>query len=433
VAKTRVPSPTALVRAAVEALVAQFFERLSVGELLDDAWSGATAALARAGRSDVSPAPDYPADPVAAYVLHDERFPTLESQADGYLSLDDLATAALEELLAGRRDGHTHLLPQGRFWGVETDPTSPAGWTSRSFGMVLTDTSPLTVADVMPRGPAQQAGLRRGQAVLAINEHPVAHLRRLQAAARLDWEPAAVNRLSVRTPGQNSLELELRSELVPMPFTTLLPGPLGLLRMDGFSSSETEMAALRAALLGFEQAKALGWVIDMRWSGGGPSVQLSRLLVNEGRLFSRQRHDEVHLPDGTVLAKRQDVYLDGTALPFQRPLVVLIGPGSISGAESFAGPMRAYRRATLVGEQTAGLCGVVRSVNLAPGWTICLATHHTDFGPEEWRLNRIGVAPDVLVRPTAEDEATGRDSQLETAIEILRADAARRPPRSRTR
>jgi C-terminal processing protease CtpA/Prc len=161
--------------------------------------------------------------------------------------------------------------------------------------------------------------------------------------------------------------------------------------------------------------------------------QLSRLLVNEGRLFSRQRHDEVHLPDGTVLAKREDVYLDGTALPFQRPLVVLIGPGSISGAESFAGPLQAYRRATLVGEQTAGLCGVVRTVNLAPGWAICLATHHTDFGPEEWRLNRIGVAPDVLVRPTAEDEAMGRDSQLETAIEILRADAARRPPRSRTR
>jgi C-terminal processing protease CtpA/Prc len=257
------------VRAAVEALVAQFFEPLSVGELLDDAWSGATAALTRAGRSDVSPAPDYPADPVAAYVLHDERFPTLESQADGYLSLDDLATAALEELLARRRDGHTHLLPRGRFWGVETDPTSPAGWASRTFGMVLTDTPPLTVADVVPRGPAQQAGLRRGQEVLTINGQAVADLRRLQAAARLDWEPAAVNRLSVRTPGQNSLELELRSELVPMPFTTLLPGPLGLLRMDGFSSSETEMAALRAALLGFEQAKAVRvghrYALERRW------------------------------------------------------------------------------------------------------------------------------------------------------------------------
>ena len=117
---------------------------------------------------------------------------------------------------------------------------------------------------------------------------------------------------------------------------------------------------------------------------------------------------------------RQDIDLDGTALPFQRPLVILIGPGSISGAESFAGPMQAYRRATLVGERTAGACGLVRSVNLAPGWSISLATHHTDFGPHEWRLNRIGVTPDVLVAPTPDDETAGRDPQLETALEVLR-------------
>jgi hypothetical protein len=83
-------------------------------------------------------------------------------------------------------------------------------------------------------------------------------------------------------------------------------------------------------------------------------------------------------------------HIDGTALPRQRPLVGLIGPGRISGAESFAGPMQAYRRATLVGERTAGLCGVVRTVDRAPGGSICLATHHTNLGPEESRLNRIG-------------------------------------------
>jgi C-terminal processing protease CtpA/Prc len=100
--------------------------------------------------------------------------------------------------------------------------------------------APLTVADVVPRGPAQQAGLRRGSAVLTINGQPVAHLRRLQAAARLDWAPLAVNRLSVRTPGRDSVDLELRSELVPMPFAALFPSGVGLLRLDGFAASEME-------------------------------------------------------------------------------------------------------------------------------------------------------------------------------------------------
>lgn len=85
--------------------------------------------------------------------------------------------------------------------------------------MVFTDTPPLTVADVMPRGPAQQAGLRRRQALLAINGQPAANLRRVQAAARLDWQQGTVNTLRVRTPGQQAVDLELRSDLVPMPFT----------------------------------------------------------------------------------------------------------------------------------------------------------------------------------------------------------------------
>jgi C-terminal processing protease CtpA/Prc len=100
--------------------------------------------------------------------------------------------------------------------------------------------------------------------------------------------------------------------------------------------------------------------------------------------------------------------------------VILIGPGSISGAESFSGPMQGYGRATLVGETTAGACGLVRTVQLVPGWTICLATHHTDFGPDERQLNRIGITPDVVVAPTPEDEAAGRDAQLETALNMLR-------------
>lgn len=417
---TEVPRPTALVRSAVEALTAQFFEPLVVADLLRDAWAGAAAGLMRAG-GPFAPPPEYPAEPGAAYALFDEAFPTLERLADSLVSLDDITAAALEELLARRRDVHTALYPRGRFWAVEPDPTSPAGWASRTFGLILTDTPPLTVADVLPNGPAQRAGLRRGQVVVAINGQPTAHLRRLQASGRLHWQPDAVNMLAMRTPGGESIDLELQSDLVPMPITKLLPGPVGFLRMDGFSFTAAETGALRTALVGFEEAGAVGWIVDMRWNGGGPSIQLSRLLVNQGHLFSRLRHNEVQLSDGRLLRMREDIELDGTALPFQRPLVVLIGPGSISGAESFAGPMKAHGRATLVGERTAGACGLVRSVKLAPGWTICLASHHTAFGPDEWRLNRTGVTPDVLVSPTPDDEAAGGDPQLDAAIAILKA------------
>lgn len=415
-------SPTALVQTAVEALSTQFFEPLVVADLLQDAWEGAVAALARAGVSGVPAAPAYPTDPGAAYAVHAATFPVLEQQVVGRLAAGDLAEAALEGLLARRRDGHTFLHARRKTSSPprKADPSSPAGWSARSFGMVLTDTQPLTVADVVPRGPAQCAGVRRGQIVVAINGQPAAHRRRYQAEALLDHAEGTANALTLRSPGGRTVEVELRPDVLPMPVTDVLPGPFGLLRMDGFTFSATETQALRAALTSFEQAGARGWIIDMRWNRGGGSAHITRLLIDRGRLFSRQRHDEARLPDGTLLPLRVDIDADGTAVPFQRPLVVLIGPGSISGAESLAGPLQAYGRATLVGERTAGLCGAGRSVALAPGWGMTLAAHHTVFGPQVWRLNRIGVTPDLLVKPTPEDEAAGHDPQLAAALEILR-------------
>ncbi len=203
--------------------------------------------------------------------------------------------------------------------------------------------------------------------------------------------------------------------------TAVLPGPIGYLRIDGFRYTDEETARLRAALTAFEAAGAVGWIIDVRWCGGGVSLGLSRLLVDRGRIFSRQRHNAVHLPDGTSYPMREDHDADGSALPFQRPLVILIGPGSISGAESFAGPLQALGRATLVGERTAGLCGFASRVELAPGWAMIVAARETVFGPQERRFNRLGVPPDVVVTPSPDDEAAGRDPQLAAALDILRS------------
>jgi C-terminal processing protease CtpA/Prc len=90
--------------------------------------------------------------------------------------------------------------------------------------------------------------------------------------ARLNWQPGAVNVLKVCGPSTHSVDLELQSELVPMPYTEMLPGQIGLLRMDGFAASDLEAAALRVAIEGFEQAGARGLIVDMRWYGGGSSI-----------------------------------------------------------------------------------------------------------------------------------------------------------------
>jgi C-terminal processing protease CtpA/Prc len=74
----------------------------------------------------------------------------------------------------------------------------------------------------------------------------------------------------------------------------------------------------------------------------------------------------------------------------------------------------------LVGERTAGLCGGAHHVVLAPGWEVWITAWETVFDAAEQRVNRIGVTPDVIVTPSLEDEAAGRDPQLDAALDILR-------------
>ena len=406
-------SPTAVVCAAVEQLQARFFEPLSAAELFRDAWQGAAVALARAGVSQVPLPPTYPAHPAAACALHADTFPALEHLATGRLPPDALTRAALGELAARRRDGHTCLLTPRMLerWQWATDP-------SGDLGLVLSEGAHLTLADLRPGGAAQRAGLRRGERLLAINGQPCAGLRRVEAQALLDYRVGATNEFDVQDDDGRRATLAVRGDASPRISARILPGPFGLLRADGFAGTDEDTAAFGAAFADFEAAGARGWIVDVRWCGGGVSIGLSRLLVARGRLFSRVRHNEARLPDGTIPI-REDIDADGSALRFQRPLVVLIGPGSVSGAESLAGPLQALGRATLVGERTAGLCGTGPVCDIAPGWRMTITTRQTLFGPQQRAFNRIGAPPDVVVVPTRADEAAGRDPQLEAALTVL--------------
>jgi len=152
-----------------------------------------------------------------------------------------------------------------------------------------------------------------------------------------------------------------------------------------------------------------GLVIDNRYNGGGASD----VLLNTLGYFTTG-------PVGTFIENRQQIQLRAgrqQETRFQNlPLVVLIGPGTASFGEVFAGALKDLGRAYLIGEQTEGNVEVLSIFDLSDGSRAWIAT--STFRPlnhpnQNWE--ETGIIPDRTVR-SAWDEFT-----LETDPAILSA------------
>ena len=99
-------------------------------------------------------------------------------------------------------------------------------------------------------------------------------------------------------------------------------------------------------------------------------------------------------------------------------MIVLVNEISQSQAEYTAMAFRASRNATILGSMAAGAYGNVSHILLPGG----LQTMISDLGvyyPDGTETQRVGIVPDVLVKPTIAGVQKGRDELLKQAIEII--------------
>lgn len=168
-------------------------------------------------------------------------------------------------------------------------------------------------------------------------------------------------------------------------------------------------------------ANAKGIIIDIRDNGGGALVNAETIAT---RLAQRDGEEEITV--GYIRYKEGPGHNNFTlayplVLPehpsFDKPVVVLTNRSVYSAANAFASYMATLPNVTLVGDVTGGGGGAPYSGELMNGWTFRFSVNQLmdlDQVPIE-----NGVVPDVRVDITSEDEAAGRDTILETALELL--------------
>jgi C-terminal processing protease CtpA/Prc len=209
----------------------------------------------------------------------------------------------------------------------------------------------------------------------------------------------------------------------------VLPGNVGYMELTGFAAAPEASDLVVAALRYLEPTDAI--IIDVRRNNGG-SPALANLIVSHfvgadtmPTVTSRVRG----LQPGSIRTATQYTL---AAVPGPRrvdvPLYVLTSRGTVSAGEWFSFTLQNLKRATLVGERTAGAGHNVTFVPVGHGFSATISYSRVADARTGKEWEQVGVQPEVDVAPaTALDVAhlAALDAIAQTASDARKRELAR--------
>lgn len=277
-------------------------------------------------------------------------------------------------------------------------------------------TMEVTISKVYRGTPSEEAGLKNGDMILSVEDVQATSVEVSELVQYIRGEEGTTVHMVIYRPSTGEtleFDVERRSVVLPSIEGELLEDGIGYIQITEFQEETDEQFATMVAQLKKEGAKGL--IIDVRANPGG----LLRTVVN--------LLDQI-LPEG-LLVYVEDKYgnrdnYNSDPLCLDLPIVVLTDESSASASEIFAGALKDYEYATLVGKTTYGK-GIVQ--NILPlsdndAMKITIAKYFTPKGND---IHKVGVTPHVEVDYEyfgSEDEVYDKqyDSQFLKAVEIMK-------------
>jgi len=337
----------------------------------------------------------------------------------------------LLELIAQVHDTHANIWQQDK---------TLAAFKGRNYVPVKVGfvENKAVVLDVLSDSPDQQTTLKIGDVILSVNDQKVDAF----VKARLPYAPASNYPTQMRT---------LAADLLRSNDSTILvryerDGKTNAVNVRCFPPDRINLAALfqrkdtcwkflkddigyiypgtikieylPKIMSAFAQTK--GIVIDLRCYPSAFIVfTLGQYLLPEAREFVKFTGGDIGQPG---LFKFGPTVKVGTSNPacYKGKIVVLVNESTMSQAEYTAMAFRAAPGTTVIGSTTSGADGNVSSISL-PGGISTMISGIGVYYPGGRETQRIGIVPEIELRPTIKGIRENRDELLEKAIEVIQS------------
>ena len=333
--------------------------------------------------------------------------------------LDEKDESSLREglyagLLAGLKDPYSTYYTAEQY--KELNTSNEGSYVGIGTVLQKDDTGGAKIIQLYEGGPGEQAGLRKGDVIKAVDGADVTDKETSDIASMVrDSEKASVMLTIQRENEENprDVKVEIRDVEIQTVSHEMLSEDTGYIRISEFSEVTSDQYKKAFADLKDQGMKKL--VVDLRDNPGGLLTAVCGVL--------RQI-----LPEGLIVytedknGKREEETCDGKN-ELDMPPAVLVNGNSASASEIFAGAVKDYGIGTIVGTTTYGK-GVVQTIQPLTDGSAVKITIAKYFTPKGNDINKKGITPDVEAELSGDitdwTELTHKeDAQLQTALKEI--------------
>ena len=327
---------------------------------------------------------------------------------DGFES-EEFDEGAIRGLLAALGDAHTNYVPPEAF---QIDNEDLYGsFEGIGANVQMNADGKLFIVAPLDGSPAEAAGLRSGDLILAVNGESIEGLSLLEAVNLIRGPRGSEVTLLVRHLGQlEEVDLVVRRDRIELDSVLVRNRPedrFAHIRLTTFYSDTPE--DLAKAIEEQQANGAEGLILDVRDNPGGllsSVVEVVSMFIDEGLILYEL--------DGA--GRRTDHRSRNPGQFSDIPLVILANRGSASASEIVVGALQDHERAQIVGDKTFGKGSVNRLYRLGNGGGLYL-TFAKWYTPEGRLIEGNGIEPDHEV--TSRDRQRAETIQLEKAVEVM--------------
>ena len=272
----------------------------------------------------------------------------------------------------------------------------------------------LKVAGVVKGGPAEKAGIKKGDIIVEVDGENIQGKDSSYAISKMKGKKGTNVSISVMRKGNKKpITFNIKREVIHDNTVSykMLDNNIGYISVSAFETVTKKQ--FKSAVDCLEKKNEKGLIIDLRDNGGGlldtALDMLDQILPKKLVVYTKDKNgvaEEYYTKDDKEI---------------KIPIVILVNGNSASASEVFCGALRDYGKAKLLGTKTFGK-GIVQSSFAFRDGTGLKFTTSKYYTPKGINIHGTGFEPDIKVKSNGKMTALKEsgykvDNQINAALD----------------